>query len=65
MLSNHYILHKADPNGKNTKYNLINIELSVHEICGMGTSYVHIGIRRGYPSILYSVHPGNLDSHES
>jgi len=65
MFSDHYISHKADPNGRNTKYNLINVELSVYEICGMGASYVHIKIRCGYPSILYGIHIGNLNPHES
>jgi len=65
MLPNHYILHKADPNSRNTKYDLIDIELSVHEICGMGAPYVYIEVGRGYPSILYSVYTGNLNPHES
>jgi len=64
MFPNHYVLHKADPNSRNTKYNLINIELSVHEICGMRAPYVHIETRRGYPSIFYGVHIGNLDPHK-
>jgi len=65
VLPNHYILHKADSNGRDTKYNLINVELSVHEICGMGAPYVHVEVRRGYPSILYGIHTGNLDPHGS
>jgi len=64
MLPNHYILHEADPNSRDTKYNLINVELSVHEICSMGAPYIHVEIRRGYPSILYSIHISNLNSHE-
>jgi len=65
MLPNHHILHKADPNGRNTKYNLINVKPSIHEVCSLGAPYVHIETRRGYPSILYSIHTGNLDPHES
>jgi len=65
MLPNHYVLHRADSDGRDTKYNLINVEPGVYEICSMETPYIYIEIRRGYPSILYGIHTGNLDSYES
>jgi len=65
MLPNYYILHKADPDGRDTKYNLINIKLGIHEICSMGTPYIYIETRRRYPSLLYGIHIGNFNPHES
>jgi len=64
MLSNYYILHGADPDSEDTKYNLVNTEPGLHGVRSVRTPYVYIKIRRGYPSLLYSFHIGNLDPHE-
>jgi len=65
MLPDHYILHRANSDGRDTKYNLINAKPGVHEICSMETPYVYIETRRGYPSVLYGIYTSNFDSYGS
>lgn len=65
MFTNHHILYRTDPNGKNTKYNLIYIKFGIYEICSMKTSYIHIKTRCRHPSVLHGVYISNLDPYGS